>query len=768
MINQYLAEKARQSRKTAHFYEPVFFNLNEKTDSKLLKNLLDNNDNIKVYDEILGQLCELIKSQNPKRLFTREELEEAAHKKLGNTPTEKYGIWVYYPWSNRLVHFLDKEEFIEVRTNRNHYKITPKERTELSTKKIGIIGLSVGQAVALTIAMERICGEIRVADFDVLEATNLNRIRAGVHDLEVPKAIVVAREIAEIDPFLKVVCYTEGLTEGNMDDFFLKGGKLDVCLDECDGLAIKIQCRHKAKELRVPVVMESSDRGTTDIERFDLEPNRSILHGLIDHLDLDKVKEAKTNEEKVPYLLPMLGVETSSDRLKASMLEIEQTITTWPQLASAVAIGGGICTDVCRRILLDQFHDSGRYFLDVEDIIKNKTTDIKNKNIRKQELKPLCKEEMLELIKDADQKIESSQISKHDLNEIVTSALLAPSGGNCQPWKWLFKNNILYLFHDSYNSESLLDYNNSASYIALGTAIENLTLKAAALNYLTTPEWHNNSKKLIASFSFIPNTEQPSDNSLSSLTSFIDKRITNRNLSSRKKIPREKLDSFNSYIKDVPDVSLHIVDNDRAIDKLGNIIAEAEKLRILHKIGHDDFNKEIRWTQKEVEETRDGIDINTIDLSPTELAGLTVSRDWSVVKHLKDWELGNAFSKLAKNAAISTSAYGIITTKGNDRTNYLNAGSAIQRIWLNANKENLAFQPQSTPFFLFARLLYGGGTKLNSSEKEKLSKLLKDFNNLFPSLKNSNKVFIFRLNVAKQPTIKALRKPIEEMLEIVE
>lgn len=68
--------------------------------------------------------------------------------------------------------------------------------------------------------MERVCGELRLADFDVLELTNLNRIRTGTHNLDLPKVYSVAREIAEIDPFIKVKCFAAGLTEKNMDFFY--------------------------------------------------------------------------------------------------------------------------------------------------------------------------------------------------------------------------------------------------------------------------------------------------------------------------------------------------------------------------------------------------------------------------------------------------------------------------------------------------------------------------------------------------------------------
>lgn len=367
-----LNNAAVESRKINSVFTPLFFRLNNSTDKKELNKLLDDKKQVEVYDEILSQVEEYVKSIHPKKVFSKAELTAAAIQHISNTPFEEYGVWVYYPWSNRLVHILDEEEFIAVRTNRNQYKITPAEKEILATKRIGVIGLSVGQSIALTIAMERSCKELRIADFDILELSNLNRIRTGVHNLGIAKTVAVAREVAEIDPYLKVTCFNEGAGEQNLDDFILKDGKLDILVDECDDLLVKILCRQKAKEHKVPVMMDTSDRGMLDVERFDLEPDRPILHGLIDHLDIEKVAQLKTNEEKIPYVLAILNVETISKRMKESMREIRKTITTWPQLASSVVLGGGMSADVCRRILLNEFHDSGRYFIDLEELISDK------------------------------------------------------------------------------------------------------------------------------------------------------------------------------------------------------------------------------------------------------------------------------------------------------------------------------------------------------------------------------------------------------------
>lgn len=356
-------------------FTPFFYRLSDKNEELKLTQLIEKNPQIVIIDEIESQLKELLKLKHPDKQLTNKELQSLASKHVGNTPYDKYGVWVYYPWRNTLVHLLDEKEFIEVRTNRNRNKITQEEADLLATKKIGVIGLSVGKAIALTMAMERICGEIVLTDFDVIELSNLNRIQTGVHHFNVKKTVVAAREISEIDPYIKVTCYHKGLTEANLNDFFTKEKKLDACIEVCDGLEIKILARQKAKELGVPVVMNSSDRGTTDIERFDLHPELSIMHGLIDHLDLTKLKEAKTTQEKAIFLLPMLGEGTLSKRLKASMPAIGKTITTWPQLASGVVFGGAICTDVCRRIFLNEFTKSGRYFVDIEDVINNEAVD---------------------------------------------------------------------------------------------------------------------------------------------------------------------------------------------------------------------------------------------------------------------------------------------------------------------------------------------------------------------------------------------------------
>lgn len=389
---------------------------------------------------------ELIKARMPHRTYSQADLNQEVRAWLADMPAAHYGVWVYYPWSGRLVHLLDEREFIELRTTRNLYKITTTEREVLAQKKIGIMGLSVGQSIALTVAMERSCGDIRLADFDLLELSNLNRIRSGVHNLGISKVIVAAREIAEIDPFLHVTCFLEGVNEENLDQFLLEGGKLDVLVDECDGLDIKIFARYRARALGIPVVMDTSDRGLLDVERFDTESERPILHGLIPDLDPRQL-QGLSNEDKVPYILPMLGVETLSTRAKASLVETGQSIATWPQLASSVVLGGAVGAEVCRRIVLGHYHESARYFVDLDTLVGDRqpegktatstpaqiTTPPRQEHLSHDQIPGLI-EQVLPFETDGRLLLERQHIV-----ELIEAAILAPSGGNCQPWQWVHR-----------------------------------------------------------------------------------------------------------------------------------------------------------------------------------------------------------------------------------------------------------------------------------------------------------------------------------------
>lgn len=749
--------KAAQSAGSA-IYEPVILKLNDPGQRHNFDDLL-RTPGIIVADRIEDHIAELVKYKSPWRKFSTKELQEQTKKILTDCPPMEYGLWVWYPWSNRLVHIPDREDFIDLRTSRNQYKITREERDLLAQKKIGVIGLSVGQSVSVTLAMERICGEIRLADFDVLELTNLNRIRTGIHNLGIQKVYSVAREIAEIDPFIKVLCFPKGLLEDNMDEFFTGGGHLDLLIEESDGFDIKIMSRYKARSLRIPVLMEGSDRCAVDVERFDLEPDRVILHGLVNHLDVNKLKTLKTNEEKIPYMLDMLGLETSSQRLKASMLEIEQSINTWPQLASAVTMGGGITADVARRLLLNHYTESGRYHVDIEELIGNK----KIPEAPAAEKQPAVIDfrtisESLRVTIQPGQ----ADLSEAEAADLVAAGCQAPSGGNVQPWRWVWRHQSLLLFNAFDLGHTLLGYNNLSSFVALGAAIENVRLRAAEKQLKAIVEFFpvKTLPDFVASIAFFKAEPETSDLRLASA---VGTRLTNRLLGDRVAIAPGALEKLRSTAKTVPGMSLRFFTSPGEMDEIADVLGELERIRLLDETGHRDFVEEIRWTADESERTRDGVDLRTLDLTATEKVGMEVARDPRIMKLLNTWKGGGAFKKLTKKSIDAAGAVGILTLRHTTREDYVNGGIALERIWLEATLEGLAFQPMSASVFVWARLLQGKGKGLGDSAKELLPALRQRFEACFSLDKGETELFIFRLSTSGEPKVKSLRRLSQEI-----
>lgn len=316
---------------------------------------------VSLYD---SQLKELVVARNP--AIKGNEREMASEVTLLNSESERLSRLAYYPWLNTAYEILREEEFILVRTNRNMLKITADEQGILSKKKIAVAGLSVGNAVALTCAMERICGAFHLADYDEMELSNLNRLRAGLPDCGLRKTEIAERQIAELDPYIKVNAFHDGVTADNVNSFLDES--VDVLVEVCDSVELKFLLRERAKELKIPVIMDTNDRGMIDIERFDLEPDRPLFHGAVK--DVDTSPEALANPvNKMKVVAAIIGNDLSP-RLMQSMPEIGKTLCSWPQLASGVMLGGAATAHACRRILLDGGCPSGRFFVDLADIIK--------------------------------------------------------------------------------------------------------------------------------------------------------------------------------------------------------------------------------------------------------------------------------------------------------------------------------------------------------------------------------------------------------------
>ena len=740
---------------------PQFFHLGREEDRRRLDALLQAEPRIELFDTYRAQLEELIEVRHPARKLSREELSEETDRALAAAPAEEQGVWVYYPWSARLVHLLAEPDFVELRTDRNLYKITHAEQASLAQKRVGVVGLSVGQSVSVTLAMERSFGELRLADFDTLGLSNLNRLRAGVHELACPKVTLTTREISELDPYLRVVGFPEGLTEKNMDAFFLGGGKLDVIIDECDDLTMKILLRRRARELGIPVLMETSDKGLVDIERFDLEPGRPLFHGMLESLDPEMLRGLST-DDKVPYVVKIIGETTVSSRMIASMVEVGQSIKSWPQLASAVVMGGGVAADAVRRILLGQLTRSGRFFVDLEALIGDAAAASEEASLPAP-APALAPAQVAQASPRPSEPIATDET----IEAMVRAGIAAPSGGNCQPWKWVAdRQGTLFLHHDRPRSESFLDFEDTAAMLALGAAVENAVLAAHARRCevrLTLFPQSAPAPLAVARFEFLAGAGSESHH-FDELHAHIAHRHSNRKLGSKEPLSPATVDALVDAAQSVPGARLQLLQTAAELEEIGAILGAGDRVRFLSQQLHREMMSEIRWTAEEVERTRDGIDLETLELSPVDRAGVSLCRSWPAMQLVRRVGGGFALEKMSKKAVAACSGIGLLTMPAASHADFLQGGRALQRTWLTATAHGLAFQPMSSLPYLFARLVRGKGEGLSPKHIEELAKLRTRYEKLFEVRPEQGEVLCFRLAFAEPCRLRALRRPVEAVL----
>ncbi|MBL8974150.1 MAG: Rv1355c family protein [Myxococcales bacterium] len=751
----------------SEMWRPRMFRAQSVDDALGLVDLLRSCAEIVVFDTLGSQLRELAETRSPGRPLTPKELTRSIEQILGGVSPLCYGVWVYYPWSRRLVHILDRAEFIELRTNRNQHKITSDEQRLLGTKKVGIVGQSVGQSVALTMAMERSLGEIRLADFDTLGLSNLNRLRAGLHNLGVPKVYITAREIAEIDPYIVVKCYPDGVAQDTIDDFLLSGGRLDLLIDECDSLDIKVWLRHHARYHRIPVLMETSDRGLIDIERFDIEPDRPLFHGLVGDLHPEQLGGLSTGD-KIPYVLQIIGEPTMSDRARASMLEVGHTIKTWPQLASAVTLGGGAAADVARRMNLGMIRHSGRYWADIESIVPSTQIPAPVRHPVAPP-RPLEVRDMLVLAKAVQQvgapplRVEPAQRDR-----LLGAAIAAPSGGNSQPWRWLAHGDRLHLFRDPTRAAALADFRGHGALVALGAAIENLVLAAHAEALEVGIQLFplGEGQELVASLSMygkvVPGVEPHWHDEL---VDMIAVRHTNRR-SRRERLPTEVLAELVAALRSIDGADVHFLETDQELADIGELVGAGDRLRFLDERCNQELLGEICWTTEEAQRRRDGLDLDGLELGRGDRAALQMLRSWSSLQLIRGWGGGRGFVKAGLQAITGSAAVGLITMPRGAPGSYVLGGRAMERMWLTAQRLGLAVHPMTTLPYLFARVLQGGGEGLDPATSEEARGLRAPYVGLFPAAVHSAEVLLFRVSQAAPTPARSLRRSVADVLVV--
>lgn len=321
---------------------------------------------IAVIDDLASEQKELYIIEHPTSLFAPAARHSQKLKK---------GLWIYFPWRSCIVHTLNREAFEKTRISRNFNLILRSEQKKFEKLRIGIAGLNVGNPAALCLALEGGGTKMKFADPDMLTLSNLNRFRAGIPDLGLNKAVLSARQIYEINPFSSIEVWDKGLDEYTLEQFLAKP-PLDILIEEMDNVKLKILIRECARKKRIPVLMVTGngENVIVDVERYDLNPELPLLNGYLKSHVYKKIVGSHElgGKEKVMVSRDFMGQKFLVKRLRTSFLEIGTKLAGIPQLAESSFLRGAALCFFVRQIGIGARVPSGRYFLNLDSLLKNK------------------------------------------------------------------------------------------------------------------------------------------------------------------------------------------------------------------------------------------------------------------------------------------------------------------------------------------------------------------------------------------------------------
>lgn len=644
-------------------------------------------------------------------------------------PSNLTPYYVFYPWKSQLIHLLPPKFHRALRSQRNRYLITSNEQDILQNKTIGIIGLSAGYQVAMSLCLESVGTKYKLADFDSLELANLSRIPASLLELGLNKSVILARRLYELDPYLDIEIYPSGITSNNLSNFLTD---LDIVFEVCDSLALKLEIREAARSARIPVIMPTSDRGLLDVERFDLEPDRPIFHGLVPP-NLNRYALLNGDREaKAQFMTAILQSKDISTKFLASMLEIDESLKSWPQLASSVALGGILASEITRKIFLGEINVSGRWTMDISSYLipENRVS--------------LIQVPITNLKCNLSDRLTSLEFQGHGILDIcLRNAILAPSPGNNQPWLFKRLNPLECIISLKSQPTSPFDPDALSHYLALGAALENFILTATLYKYQTHYKIDNN--KIYIQLEF--NRKIDSND----LSLYIEKRATNRRLGSGQSLTNFKITEYPNIV---------ITENK---EKYAEIIGKVDRLRFLIPSFREALFNELKFET----DTKDGISIASLELTPGNSSVLDIIKDGRALTKLYNLQLqsteifGKALSKSSEKLIQTASLLGSIVSKRNI-TDIIEAGRQMMNFWLKITKDGLSLQPLAVVGYLidlqghpdFEKIV----PKVFHSEIEIIEN---EYRKLFNHKENDLIIFSFRIIDSLAPTVVSLRHPFQ-------
>lgn len=342
---------------------------------------------------------------------------------------------------------------------------------------------------------------------------------------------------------------------------------------------------------------------------------------------------------------------------------------------------------------------------------------------------------------------------ENKIRQILKLGICAPSGENCQPWRFQIDREKINIFNLPERDKSLYSWGQRSSYVAHGALIENIAIAAKEFGYEPAVTLFPDSSNDNFIATILLKKGSPAKDPL---FSEITKRCTNRKAYADKPLSEEQAQALLASVSTFQDVGVDMVTEVEKIKSLAQATSQNEKIIFENHSLHDFFFNHINWTKEEDAKKSVGFYIETLELPPPAKGAFKLIKYWPILSLLN--KIG--FSKVVAkdNAKIhgKASAHALFSILNDRKENFIAAGRALERFWLTAGKLGLAIQPMTGIFYLNLQIKNGNASSFSPLQKQTLESTFKTITQFYPSAKPVTAMYL-RLGFSDAPSANASR-----------
>jgi nitroreductase len=342
------------------------------------------------------------------------------------------------------------------------------------------------------------------------------------------------------------------------------------------------------------------------------------------------------------------------------------------------------------------------------------------------------------------------------IERIIQDGVRAPSGENCQPWKFVVSGNKISVFNIPEADTSLYNVKQHGSYIAHGALLENMRISAE----------HYGCTFSVSLFPTVTDETHVADVLLreesipeGGLYDAIAQRCTNRKDFTGKALTVEEKQSLIDATESLSLYgTLRIIDDPVSMKELGQALSLHEKVLFENKSMHDFFYEHIIWDKKN-EDAAGGFYIDTLEFLPHQRKAVKLFKNWSVLVVMNTLlKVARAISKENGEKYAASGSFGILTMRATAKEDYVHLGMLLERFWLTATRLGIAVHPCNGTLYLMDYIKHTSGECLSMDHKNEIHGAYNTIVSRVNKNDDGHISFIVRLGKADAPTAVATRK----------